>query len=72
MFAAENDDDSSANTKEELTSASLERHSQRALNESKLKNILSFLDEVETGDRLQEIDQVLSPHLDFNHYLLSR
>ena len=56
---SENEGDNlSKKDKEELTTSKLARHGQQALNESKLKNILSFLDEVETTDRLEEIDQV--------------
>ena len=43
----------------ELTTESLHRHTQES-HDSKMKNILSFLDEVETSDRLEEIDQVSS------------
>ncbi|XP_067952002.1 centrosomal protein of 131 kDa-like isoform X2 [Watersipora subatra] len=50
----------------ELTTESLHRHTQES-HDSKMKNILSFLDEVETSDRLEEIDQNQQRELTIRH-----
>ena len=64
--------------REGLTAEALQRHSQdqqarqtQSAN-SKLNNILSFLDEVESGDRIQDIEQVNIAEKLFSWALTSR